>query len=71
MKTTSMNTIVKEFNVLSLDDKEYAYHILHNQLIESKREAIAKNAKAAITNFKKGKIKKGRVEDLYADLEND
>ena len=71
MKTTPINRLVQEFNILSIEDKEYAYHILHQQLVESKRDAIAKRAKSAMMNFKKGKIKKGSVQDLYTDLEND
>jgi len=41
------------------------------QLIEAKREAIAKRAKAAMTNLKKGAVQKGTIKDLLKDLEGD
>lgn len=42
-----------------------------NKLIEAKRDAIAKRAKEAMTNLKKGLVKKGTVKDLYKDLEDE
>lgn len=56
---------------MPLDDKGYAIEIIKKQLIEAKREAITKRAKEAITNLKKGMIKKGTVKELYKDLESD
>jgi ribosomal protein S1 len=54
-----------------MDDKEYAVDVIKKQLIEAKRDAIAKRAKEATANFKKGAIRKGTVQDLYKDLEID
>ena len=55
----------------TMDDKEYAIEIIKKQLIESKREAIAKRAKEAMTALKKGIVKRGTVKELYKDLESD
>ena len=69
--STTLNKLIEDFDQLPLSDKEYAADIIKKQLIEAKREAITKRAKEAITNLKKGIIKKGTVKELYKDLESD
>lgn len=71
MKTTTLNKIIKEFEELSSEDKEYVADLFKKQLVESRREEIAERAKTALRNLEKGKVKKGTVKDLYKDLEND
>lgn len=73
MRTTSitLNDVLKDFSLLPLPDKEYVVEIMEKQLIEAKREDIAKRAKKAMKNLKKGGVKKGTVEDLYKDIELD
>ena len=45
--------------------------LIRKQLIEAEREAIFFRAQEAIDNFKKGNVRKGTVEDLYKDIEDD
>ena len=71
MGSATINKLIDDFSHLPLDDKEYAIEVIKKQLIEAKREAIAKRAKEAMANLKKGMIKRGRVKDLYKDLESD
>lgn len=71
MNSTTIDRLIDDFEGLPLDDKEYAIEIIKKQLIEAKREAIAKRAKEAMTNLKKGIIKKGTVKELYKDLESE
>jgi len=71
MSTTALNKLIEDFSQLPMDDKEYAVDIIKKQLTEAKRDAIAKRAKEAMTNLKKGAIRKGTVQDLYKDLEID
>jgi len=56
---------------LPLDDKEYAVEVIEKQLIEAKRAAIAKRAKEAMVNLRKGNTKIGDIKELYKDLESD
>ena len=56
---------------MPLDDKEYATEVIKKQLIEAKREAIAKRAKTAMAGFRKQTTKSGTVKELYKDLESD
>jgi hypothetical protein len=71
MTNTILNKLIEDFSQLPLNDKEYAAEVIKKQLIEAKREAIAKRAKEAMTHLKKGLIKKGNIKDLHKDLESD
>ena len=71
MNTATVNNLIEEFMHLPLDDKEYATEVINKQLIEAKREAIAKNAKTAMVGFRKNITKSGTVKELYKDLESD
>lgn len=71
MNVSTLNKIIEEFNHLPLDDKEYAVGVIRKQLIEAKRAAIAKRAKEAMANLRKGNSKIGDVKELYKDLESD
>jgi ribosomal protein S1 len=71
MSTTALNKLIEDFSHLPMDDKEYAVDVIKKQLAEAKRGAIARRAKEAMVNLKKGAIRKGTVEDLYKDLEID
>lgn len=71
MGSASINKIVDDFSHLKLDDKEYTADIIGKQLIEAKRASIAKRATEAVTNLKKGAVKKGTIKDIYGDLESD
>jgi hypothetical protein len=71
MPNASVSKVISDFSVLPLDEKEYALDIVKKQLVEAKREAIARRAKKAMANVRKGRIKKGTLKDLYKDLESD
>jgi hypothetical protein len=71
MSTLGLNKLIDDFSQLPLEDKEYAIDVITKQLLEAKRHAIARRAKQADTNLKKGMVKKGNLKALYEDLEND
>jgi hypothetical protein len=71
MSGVTITKLIEEFNLLPLDDKEFAAEIIKKQLIEAKREAIAKRVKEVSANFKKGIVKRGTIKELYKDLESD
>ncbi len=70
MGSVTINKLIEDFEKLSIGDKEYAVDVIKKQLIESKRTAIAKRAKEAMANRKKGLVKRGSVEELHKDLES-
>ena len=69
MTGTNLNKLIDDFSNLPLEDKAYAVGVIKKQLIEAKREAIARRAKMAETHLRKHKVKKGTWKDLYEDLE--
>jgi len=69
MRTDILNKVIGDFGRLPLNDKEYLAEIIEKQLIEAKREALARRSKRAMTNLKKGKVSRGTAKDLYKDLE--
>ncbi len=71
MKGVTLNRIIDDFNELPFEDREYAIELIQKQFIEAKRERIVRRAKEAETNLRKGKVKRGAIEDLLKDLEND
>jgi len=71
MKGVTLNRIIDDFNELPFEDREYAIELIQKQLIEAKRERIVRRVKEAETNLRKGKVKRGTMEDLFKDLEND
>jgi len=71
MGSAHINKLIEDFYQLRIDDKEYALDIIKKQLIEAKRDRIARRAKDAIANLKKGKVRKGAVSELFKDLESD
>jgi hypothetical protein len=71
MKGVTLNRIIDDFNELPFEDREYAVELIQKQLIEAKRERITRRVKEAETNLKKDRVKRGTVDDLLKDLEND
>ena len=71
MSTLGLNKLIDDFSQLPLEDKEYAIDVITKQLLEAKRNAIARRAKQADTNLKKRMVKNGNLKALYEDLEND
>jgi len=71
MGNAPLNKLISDFKLLALDEKEYAVDIIEKQLVDAKREAIAKRAKRAMSNFRKGAVKKGKYIPHLLDLEFD
>ena len=71
MRGTPLSKLIEEFGRLPLDDQEYAADVLRKQVVEGKREALYRRAKAALANAKKGKVRSGTIIDLQRDLESD
>ncbi|MEI6610181.1 MAG: hypothetical protein WCO53_10620 [Deltaproteobacteria bacterium] len=71
MSTATVNNVIDEFIHLPLDHKVYATEVIKKQLIEAKREAIAKREKTAMASFRKKMTKSDTVKELYKDLESD
>jgi hypothetical protein len=71
MRDTVLNKLIDDFNELPFEDREYALELIRKQLVEAKRNAIFRRAKEAESNLKKGRVKKGSLQELMRDLESD
>ena len=71
MRDTVLNKLIDDFNELPFEDGEYALELIRKQLVEAKRNAIFRRAKEAESNLKKGRVKKGSLQELMRDLESD
>ena len=71
MRNSNLNRLIEDFNHLSLEEREYLIELEKKQLIEAKREQIAKRAENAEKNYKKGRVKSGSVKELFKDLESE
>jgi hypothetical protein len=71
VEALKLNKFLESFGKLALDEKLYALEIINKQISEENRKKIVKRVKESRANLKKENFKKGSVEDLYKDLEDD
>jgi len=71
MSNVNLNQLIENFGHLPVNDKEYFVDVIKKQLIESKRDVIARRAKEAMSNLKKGMVKRGTIKELAEDLDSD
>lgn len=69
MKSTTINKVIDDFNSLVLEEKEFALALIRKMFIEAQRESLLKRANTAVSNYNKGKVKRGSLKDLRNDLE--
>ena len=55
-------------NQLPIEQREMLIEIIKNQMIESSREEIARNAKEAKEAFQRGELKPQPLEDIINEL---
>jgi hypothetical protein len=71
MHHSTINDVIEEFGHLPYEDKEYVAEVLRKQLAEERRERLFHRVAEAKENYDKGDVKRGTIEDLRKDLEND
>jgi len=71
MLQPNVRDVIEEFGHLPYEEKEYVAEILRKQLAEERRERLSKRVAEAKSNYKKGEVKRGTIEELRKDLEND
>lgn len=71
MKNLEISELLEGFDVLSLEEKEYAFDLLGKIIAQSKRMALESRYNEALRNYESGNVKTGGIKELYADLEDD
>lgn len=56
---------------LPISQQESLIDIVQRRLIEQRRDLIAKNIRKAKEEYRRGDVKKGSIDDLMRDLQNE
>jgi len=67
-KLITFDKVLDETEQLNIEDREYLLDILSKRLIEEKRVVISRRVIEAEKAYKAGKAKKGKLDDLWKDL---
>jgi ribosomal protein S4 len=67
----TFDEILDTIERLPIEQQETLLDVLHNRLIELRREQIARNAAEARQLYHAGKLPTGTVDDLMVDLSSD
>ncbi len=67
-QTTHFNQILEMIDHLSLDEQEDLINIVRHRQIERRREEIAVNIAQAHQEYQQGKVFRGTVDDVIAEL---
>lgn len=66
--TTDVDSVLDVIARLSLEDQEMVDEIMHNRIIDCKREEIRTEYRAAMEERTRGQTKYGSVEKLFGSL---
>lgn len=70
-KTIQFNQILEMIDYLSLDEQDDLINIIRHRQNEKRREEIANNINQARQEYQQGKVFRGTVDDVIAELNND
>ena len=65
----TLEEVILTVNQLSIEQREMLLEIIKNQMIETRREEIAQDAKEAIAAFHRGELKPQPIEDIISELQ--
>lgn len=66
-----VSQILEMIDDLSLDEQDDLINIIGHRQIEKRREEIARNIAQARQDYQQGKVFRGNVDDIIAELNND
>jgi len=67
-KMITLDKVLEEAEHLEFDDREYLLNILSKRQIELRRVEISKRVKEALKAYKEGNVKRGKLDELWKDL---
>jgi hypothetical protein len=70
-QTIQFHQILKMINDLSLDEQDDLINIIQHRQIKKRREEIAQNIHQAHQEYQQGKVFRGNIDDIIAELNND
>jgi hypothetical protein len=66
-----INTVLEEFDTLSVEEQEAVVEIEKKRLIERKRKLLVKNVKEAEDEFNSGQLKSETVDDIMKAIDDE
>ena len=69
--TLQFHQILEMIDNLSCDEQDDLISIIRHRQIEKRREEIAKNIHQAHQEYHQGKVFRGNIDDIIAELNND
>jgi hypothetical protein len=70
-KTIQFNQILEMIDHLSVDEQDDLINIVQHRQIEKRREEIANNINQARQEYQEGKVFRGTVDEIIAELNSD
>jgi hypothetical protein len=70
-KTIQFNQILEMIDYLSVDEQDDLINIVRHRQIEKRREQIANKINQTRQEYQEGKVFRGTVDDIIAELNND
>lgn len=69
MEAITFQRALEMIESLPEDQRESLIEIVKHRLIEERRDRLARSIKEAREDYRRGKVKRGSVDDLMRDLE--
>ncbi len=70
-KTIQFNQILEMIDNLSIDEQDDLMNIVRHRQLDKRREEIADNINQARQEYQQGRVFRGTVDDIIAELNND
>jgi hypothetical protein len=70
-QTLQFHQILEMIDNLSFDEQDDLISIIRHRQIEKRREEIANNIHQARQDYQQGKVFRGNIDDIIAELNND
>jgi hypothetical protein len=65
---SSFQVLIDEIESLSLDEQEMLIEIIHQHLMQKRRDELAKDIAEAREDYQKGNVLRGTVADIMKEL---
>jgi hypothetical protein len=71
VQTLSFQDLLDAVEALSLDDQSMLVEIINKRIIEKRREELVADLEESLEDYRRGEVRRGAVDDLLKDLEED
>ncbi|MBE9064279.1 hypothetical protein [cf. Phormidesmis sp. LEGE 11477] len=65
---STLDQVLESIETLSVEDQELLVKLMHQRLVERRRDEIAENIAQAKKDYKSGQVFSGTVDEVMAEL---